>query len=56
MAPHSRTSANDLPAGRLEERFPEHEPLLSAAEAGAEANRWPVLFRGALHRGVPHPH
>ncbi len=29
----------DLPAGRLEEQFPEQKPLLSPAEAAAEANR-----------------
>ena len=53
MAPHSRTSANDLPAGRLEERFPEHEPLLSAAEAGAEANRCLFCFEAPCIAACP---
>ena len=39
MPPESWISTPDLPAGRLEEQFPEQKPLLSPAEAAAEANR-----------------
>jgi glutamate synthase (NADPH/NADH) small chain len=53
MAPHSWTSASDLPAGRLEEQFPEHEPLLSAAEAGAEANRCLFCFEAPCIAACP---
>jgi dihydropyrimidine dehydrogenase (NAD+) subunit PreT len=53
MAAHSWTSASDLPAGRLEEQFPEHEPLLSAAEAGAEANRCLFCFQAPCIAACP---
>lgn len=40
----SRTPTTDLPAGRLEERFPELKPPFSAPEAAAEANRCLFCF------------
>lgn len=44
MVLQSRTPATELPSGRLEERFSEHAPLLSPAEAAAEANRCLYCF------------
>ena len=53
MVPETRTSASELPSGRLEERFSEYAPLLKPAAAAIEASRCLYCFEAPCVTACP---
>jgi dihydropyrimidine dehydrogenase (NAD+) subunit PreT len=53
VVPETRTSAPELPSGRLEERFSEYAPLLTPAAAAVEAGRCLYCFEAPCISACP---